>query len=247
MSTIYRPKGKALEYSPLAVNLFSGCRHGCEYCYARFVSKKSIEQWRTEIIPTKNTLRSIAKDAAKFDGTENVLLCFLTDPYQPEEIEQGITREAIKILNGAGLPVTILTKGGNRALRDFDLLKSNPANEFAITLTGLDDEASYQWEPGAAPPAERIATLQTASFEGIKTWVSFEPVINPDGVISTIKHICKFTDLFKVGKLNYHEHAKSIDWRKFKHDVVEELEEVQARFILKQDLLKLERLTAGCP
>ena len=34
MSIIYKPKGKALEYSELAANLYRGCGHACTYCFA---------------------------------------------------------------------------------------------------------------------------------------------------------------------------------------------------------------------
>ena len=40
---IYTPKGPALEYAPLACNLYRGCAHGCLYCYARASSKRSSE------------------------------------------------------------------------------------------------------------------------------------------------------------------------------------------------------------
>ena len=33
-SVIYEPKGKAGEYSKLAANIYNGCGHGCEYCFA---------------------------------------------------------------------------------------------------------------------------------------------------------------------------------------------------------------------
>ena len=32
---IYRPKGKALEYSRLACNFYVGCSNGCTYCYCK--------------------------------------------------------------------------------------------------------------------------------------------------------------------------------------------------------------------
>lgn len=33
MRIIYEPKGRAREYANLAANLYSGCIHGCVYCY----------------------------------------------------------------------------------------------------------------------------------------------------------------------------------------------------------------------
>ena len=34
LDVVYVPKGAALEYAPLAVNLYTGCSHGCKYCFA---------------------------------------------------------------------------------------------------------------------------------------------------------------------------------------------------------------------
>jgi hypothetical protein len=33
-SIIYESRGRAREYCELAANLYRGCGHGCEYCYA---------------------------------------------------------------------------------------------------------------------------------------------------------------------------------------------------------------------
>ena len=56
---------------------------------------------------------------------------------------------------------------------------------------------------------------------GVPTWVSLEPVIDPAASLEIIRQTHKFVDLFKVGKLNYHQHAKTIDWRSFAIEAVE--------------------------
>lgn len=35
MKLIYKPKGRALEFAPYALNIFNGCSGRCEYCYNR--------------------------------------------------------------------------------------------------------------------------------------------------------------------------------------------------------------------
>ena len=40
MGYIYEPKGRAREYGELALNLYSGCRHGCKYCYVPAVLRR---------------------------------------------------------------------------------------------------------------------------------------------------------------------------------------------------------------
>ena len=61
-SVIYEPRGKAREYSPLAVNLYFGCGHRCEYCYApSFLHKTDKEFCEPE--PRADILEKISQAA----------------------------------------------------------------------------------------------------------------------------------------------------------------------------------------
>ena len=66
MQTIYEPKGKAREYSPLALNLYDGCDHGCKYCYVPKIKQRFKPAYdhesvrpRSNIIENLKTIHSI--------------------------------------------------------------------------------------------------------------------------------------------------------------------------------------------
>lgn len=237
-SVIYEPRGKAFEYSQLAVNLYSGCGHRCEYCYAPAFLRTTREKFH-EPVPRKDILQKINADARKLQlahETRAVLLCFTCDPYQPIDQQYQLSRQAIQVLHSYNLDVMILTKGGQRAERDFDLLTGN--DWFGVTLTNLDDEVSLKWEPGAALPDERINGLYRAHEKGIKTWISLEPVLYPEVTLEIIRKTHGFVDKFKVGTLNYHPHSRSINWHRFATDVKSLLTELKCDYYLKEDLRK---------
>lgn len=236
---IYQPKGRAAEYSPLALNLYRGCGHKCYYCYAPHITQTPDAEFHNPK-PRANVIRDLhrgAKALAESGKIQPVLLCFICDPYQPIDNEFQLTRQAIQVLHSYNIPVQILTKGGLKALRDFDLL--GPDDAFAVTLTFTDAELSRQYEPEAALPLDRISSLAAAKKAGIKTWVSLEPVINPMQTLELIRMTHDFVDLFKVGKLNYDPLAKHINWNKFAHAAIETLEKYNCRYYLKQDLRDL--------
>jgi len=233
---IYEPRGRAGEYHPLAINLYRGCGHGCIYCYAPDVLYIDRPEF-LKATPRKDIIKKMQRDipmAAAGGATGNVLLCFTCDPYQPIDEVHQLTRQAIKILHDNGFNVTILTKGGLRAERDFDLYQ--PGDEFATTLTFTDAKQSLEWEPSAALPDERIEVLNIAHAKGIRTWVSLEPVIDPEQTLQLIRITRKFVDLFKVGKLNYHPREKKIDWRQFAKDAIATLEQYNCQYYMKKDL-----------
>jgi len=221
-SIIYTPKGRAREYARLACNVYKGCGHGCTYCYAPSATFKSPDEFYRPDSRGDSFLSRLRRDAAKYQAAgimDQVLLSFTCDPYQPLDVELRITRETINILHGHGLNVCTLTKGGHRALRDLDLF--GPHDAFATTLTCLNEAESLKWEPNAAPPAERIATIQEFHNSGVPTWVSLEPVLDPAVSLEIIRQTHEFVDLFKVGKLNYHTLANDIDWSSFARDAIQ--------------------------
>lgn len=205
---IYEPKGKAREYGEHAINIYTGCNHGCIYCYAPNVLHKTKEQFQE--VQVREGIVEAVKDQLKRENIRGKLihLCFTCDPY-PAEIDTTPTREIIKAVKDAGNFVQILTKGGFRAERDFDLLDGR--DWFGVTLTTQTDLIKY-YEPNAASFGERIASLLRAHKKGIRTWVSLEPVIDPKTVYRTIS-TGFFIDLFKIGKLNYMK--TDINWAEF--------------------------------
>ena len=233
---IYEPKGRAREYAALACNVYRGCDHRCEYCFAPSATRRTREEFTNPAL-RPGFLGKLRQEASKYHlaGIEGqVLLSFTCDPYPHIDAQYAITREAIKIIHSAGLSVCVLTKGGSRALRDLDLFSGSDA--FATTMTFLDEAQSLKWEPGAAIPADRVAAIQEFHAAEIPTWVSLEPVLDPAAALDIIRETHGFVDLYKVGRLNYHPLAKTIDWRQFAHDAVDLLESLGCAYYLKKDL-----------
>lgn len=241
MITIYEPKGRAKEYSLLALNLFTGCVHGCEYCYAPKTLHKTAEQFSMNVKPRSPSKRSekefitcLRRDAERyFAGTDKrVLLCFTCDPYPPVEIEKGFTRQALEVLREFDIPFQILTKGGMRAARDFDLY--GPNDVFAETFTFANDTQLHQYEPKSAYWGDRYRALEYAHEKDISTWVSLEPVIDPEQSLANLESLAFNTDLFKIGKLNYKK--TNIDWRQFGINAIKLCEKFNKPYYIKSDL-----------
>lgn len=237
MKALYEPKGRALEYAPLAVNLYRGCSHGCTYCYAPLATYRTREAFG-QPEPRSGILEALEKDCSGRKDIKRapVLLCFSCDPYQPLEGTQLLTRGAIEILHRHGFPVIILTKAGSLAQRDFDLL--GPQDKFGVTLTGLWVNDVVEWEPNAARPVYREANLAAAHRRHIPTWVSLEPVLNPDWTLEVIEQTAPDVDEYRIGTWNHDARAKAIDWHKFAHDVTALLDSLGKRYTLKDDLRK---------
>jgi len=236
MNVIYEPSGKAKEYSDLALNIYKGCPHGCLYCYVPSATFKKRDAFHANVTPRKDILEKIRSEVVDHKGKE-VLLCFTCDPYPPEEMKFMITRQAIKELHGAGVAVNLLTKGGHRAQRDFDLLIEHPElSKLGATLTFDNWDDSKKWEPQAECYSERLQMLYEAKLRGIRTWASLEPVIEPEQTLNLIKMSAEFVDHFKVGRWNYDQRANEINWKKFVHEAVELLEKLGASYYIKKDL-----------
>lgn len=241
LKAIYAPKGRAGEYAGLALNLYRGCDHGCNYCWASRVLHMTKDAFGTPL-PRKNILEMTRTDAKALQDAGNqtsVLLCFTTDPYCHADVRLKLTRQAVSSLLHHEQPLTILTKGGQRSQRDFDILQELPdLVTYATTLTfdPQHEDMRIHYEPNAAPTHERLAALAKAKDLGFSTWVSCEPVIDPVQTLALIREAAPATDLFKVGKWNYAREAAATDWVRFVRDVQATCKEVKAQYYLKNDL-----------
>jgi DNA repair photolyase len=247
LDVIYQPSGQAGEYAPWATNHYEGCGHRCLYCYVPSVRHVDRVEFDAGAEVRKNYLTRLDADLRKCRAaafTEQVMLSFLCDPYAPNDPEIGLTREVLTRLRAAGLGFCTLTKGGPRAYRDLELFRPD-RDAFASSLTLLDPQLSERWESGAATPAQRIAALRRFHERGIFTWVSLEPVIDPETTLRIIEKSAPFVDLFKVGRINYSKLTRLLDWKHFTLRAINLLQRLGKAHYIKHDLQ--EYLPAGYP
>lgn len=123
-------------------------------------------------------------------------------------------------------------------MNDIDVIKKFGDHiQVGATLTMNNNTDSRKYEPNAANPQERIDTLCELKKNGVRTWASFEPVIDPGQSIDMVKRTIDFVDYYKIGKINnYKGLDKKIDWFSFLDDVVQFLRSRQKPFYIKRDL-----------
>jgi DNA repair photolyase len=232
MPIIYEPKGKAREYSPLALNIYKGCDHDCNYCYC----KDMIFLKHTNLVTERpNLLKQLSKELEK-QITKQVLLSFISDPYCKANDKLKLTRSVLMKLYFKNVPVAILTKGGNRALQDIDLIAKFKSIKIGATLTLNNADDSCKIESGSSLPCERLKMLKSFHDKNVRTWVSIEPVIYPKQSLDMIERSLDFVDEYKIGKLNHN--ANNTDWHKFLVDSVTLLRKNNKQFYVKNDLAK---------
>lgn len=180
------------------LNCYTGCQHGCRYCYARFMKKftNHKEPWG-EFVDVKTNAAEVLTKELKTKKKGGVFISSVCDGWQPLEAKYRLTRKCLEILLNAGFSVTILTKS-TLIERDFDLLKLNQDKvELGFTVTTLDDKLKGLFEPLASSPAKRISILKRATDLGIRTYAFLGPLLpylsdresNIDKLFSSLSHI----------------------------------------------------------
>ena len=238
MNVVYEPRGRAREYSDLACNLYRGCTHGCRYCYAPASMRTTGEKWHSQAEPRKDILRLLEKDAQRLQGDpRSILFCFLCDPYQPIERTERLTRQSLEIIAKHRLNNQVLTKGcADLILEDMALMKT-ARTQLGITLCFSEDTTRKDWEPNSSTIDDRLTILKAAHKEGIFTWVSLEPVIDPDQALAVISMAHPYVNFWKVGKLNHmKEYEQIVDWGRFLLDAETLLTKFGAKYYIKNDL-----------
>ncbi|WP_290624614.1 SPL family radical SAM protein [Archaeoglobus sp. UBA230] len=179
------------------LNPYTGCSHGCVYCYARLYCPKEIgENWGEVVVVKENIVEVLAKELRNKRKEGRLMLSTITDPYQPLEGKERLTRRILQILVNSGHKVSIQTKS-NLVLRDLDLLvRSREITDVGFTVTTLDERLAGMIEPNAPPPHKRVRALERLRDEGIRTWIFFGPVLPEvdEGEVMEIAEIAKATE-----------------------------------------------------
>ena len=159
-------------------NPYAGCYHGCRYCYGRAYTRyrEVAEAWGEIIYVKENAVEVLREDVRK-TRRGVVGVSTITDPYQPIEAEELLTRRGLEIILGSGFETSIQTKSP-LVLRDLSLLsKYRDRVDVGLTITTLNPKVAGLIEPRAPAPGSRAEALRTLSIEGISTWIFLGPIM----------------------------------------------------------------------
>ena len=112
------------------------------------------------------------------------------------------------------------------------------AREYAALAANLYNTCSHGCRYCYAPAAmkQRFNLARDAHNLGIRTWVSLEPVIEPDQALEVVRQLHPYVDLWKVGPVT--KQQTDVDWKQFKIDIEKIFKALGANYILKKELLK---------
>jgi DNA repair photolyase len=187
---------------PYVVNPYSGCQHGCSYCYARFMKRVTghKEPWGG-FVDVKINAAELLRCEIKKKKKGRVWVSGVCDPYQPLEAKYRLTRQCLEILARNTWPVIIQTRSP-LVLRDIDILKDAPDFEVGFSVTTADDTIRKLFEPEAPPISDRIKALSELHKAGIRTYAMIAPVLpGAEGLADLLKGKI---DYVLIDRMNYH-------------------------------------------
>ncbi|KPU43582.1 radical SAM superfamily protein [Oxobacter pfennigii] len=174
------------------MNIYRGCCHGCIYCDSRSDCYQ-VDNF-DEVKAKENALSIIEKDLKGKRNKGVVATGAMSDPYNPYEAEQRLTRRALELLHKYGFGCCIATKG-SLITRDIDILKSIIKHSpviAKITITSADDKLSKMVEPNAQPSSKRFEAIGGLSRNGIFAGVLLMPILpfiedNEENLVNIIR------------------------------------------------------------
>ncbi|MEF8879669.1 MAG: radical SAM protein [Candidatus Thermoplasmatota archaeon] len=206
-----------LKYS---LNPYTGCEHSCIYCYVPNVTHVYRNRWGNFVKIKKNIPVVLSKELRK-KTRGRVGVSTVTDPYQPIEKKQRITRYCLEQLLMHDFPVCIQTKS-KLVNRDKDLIAKFNDAELMISIGTLYDDERQILEPFSSTIQERIQILKHFSDTTITTSIFFGPIyptIKPSEISKIVNRFKKY-DVSKImiDKFN----LKPGIWENIKDKVKEE-------------------------
>ncbi len=164
-------------YSVFRVEPFTSCDHNCLYCYAK---------WYRSGGKARPRLRGVMefKAAAKRLSGKRIIpfrLATLSDPFQPRERRDKLSRLVMKIALQRKVPLIISTKSALMTEPSWMSIASKLADKgllvLQVSLSTLRRDVWEKLEPNAPPPEERLKLIEAASKEGVPVVARLQPAI----------------------------------------------------------------------
>ena len=160
---------------PVRVDSYTGCSHGCKYCFAR--RKTDI----TQIEPVRAADAIIRWVEGKRNNMTRwvdwkIPLHFggMSDPLQPAELKHGETMRALDVLARAQYPYVLSTKG--RLVGEKGYLDVIGKGRAVVQISHVSPQYD-RFEPGAPTYQERLDMMPAVARHALRLNVRVQPYI----------------------------------------------------------------------
>ncbi|WP_427051365.1 radical SAM protein [Paenibacillus sp. TC-CSREp1] len=164
------------------LNPYTGCSFACSYCYVRQmpVSLFRKEDWGSWVDVKKEASGILAKELqrARKKGKVTIFMSSSTDPYQPAEARERITRSLLETMLLHPPDFVLVQTRSPLVTRDIDLLQQlGDRVRVSMTVETDQDHIRRHFTPAAPPIAGRLHALKQLRDAGIQTQVAIAPVL----------------------------------------------------------------------
>jgi len=236
-----------VEYGSWAINHYEGCKHGCKYCWAMRLAFRTgrVKTRREWLHPkaAKNAPDQVFAEihSANFQDRFHreydwVWLCPATDPYQLIESELHLTSSILKHLVQSQIPVRILTKSEGVYDDEDTIIRHSDLVQVGFTISTLSNDLARSWEPDASLIHDRMKALRYFHNNGVKTWVSGEPILDSKP-LDFVEELNESVDYWVFGKANYMK--LPLDYPKIRNGLIQWFQaHNQTNYYIKKELME---------
>lgn len=164
------------------LNPYGGCAFACSYCYVRQMPVALFRgmDWGSWVDVKEQAAQQLEKDLrkAKKKGPVNIFMSSSTDPYQPIEHTEKVTRSLLEAMVEERPDFLFVQTRSPLVTRDIDLfLQLKDRIRISITIETDLDEMRKLFSPFAPPIQARIAALKKIVAAGLSAQATVSPLL----------------------------------------------------------------------
>lgn len=183
-----------------SLNPYAGCSFGCSYCYVRQMPVQTFRQeaWGTWVDVKKGAASLLEKELvrAKVKGKMTIFMSSSTDPYQPVEHREKVTRSLLEVMADNPPDFLFVQTRSPLVRRDIDLfLQLKDKVRVSMTIETDSEEIRKHFTPEAPPIKGRLTALRRLSEAGVPTQATIAPLLPgserfPEILANVVDRVC---------------------------------------------------------
>lgn len=165
-----------------SLNPYAGCVFACSYCYVRQLPVQTFrsEEWGSWVDVKTGAAEVLRKELMREQkkGPVTIFMSSSTDPYQPLEHNEQITRSLLQVMTEFEPDFLFVQTRSPLVIRDIDLFKQlGNRVRVSVTIETDSDDIRKHFSPHAPPIQARFRALRELTEAGISTQATIAPLL----------------------------------------------------------------------